>query len=175
MAHGNKNGLHGENGSTFEDSFKRLQEVVQKLSEGNLTLQEALSAFEEGIELADRCGQMLDTAELRLKQVSAQSTRAAAESLAELEKVARESPAEDEGGESISVEFESYESRLVFDAPVNIPIPRSPGGNLAYSPLPGERPGSQRPPKGGKADSSGQAAFNPGDKPELDPLFDEED
>ncbi len=174
MANGNRNGLHGENSGTFEESFKRLQEVVQKLSEGNLTLQEALSAFEEGMTLSDRCMQMLDSAELRLKQVSAQSTRAAAASLDELELVARRSPGEDERESIVSVEFESYESRLVFDVPMD-DVPVATGGNLAYSPLPGERRGSPQPPKAEKAGGSGQAAFNPGDELELDPLFDEDD
>ena len=61
---------HGNYSATFEQQFGRLQEVVQRLSDGNLTLQEALSAFEEGMSLADRCAQMLDEAELRVKQVS---------------------------------------------------------------------------------------------------------
>src|SRR5947209_19022527 len=108
MAQGNRNGLHGENGGTFEESFKRLQEVVQKLSEGNLTLQEALSAFEEGMALSDRCMKMLDTAELRLKQVSAQSTRAAAEALDQLESVVRQSAVQDEGSNIVSLELASY-------------------------------------------------------------------
>lgn len=181
MAQGksNRNGLHGENEATFEESYKRLQEVVQKLSEGNLTLQEALSAFEEGMELADRCMMMLDAAELRLKQVSAQSTRAAAQSLDELETVARRLPAEDEGTETVTIEFESYESRLVFDVPSDIQLPRSSTTNLAYSPLPGERHSPQQPPTGDKAVGPGQAATSttntPMEIPELDPLFDDED
>src|SRR6476646_3653317 len=115
MAQGNKNGLHGEDSASFEDSFRRLQEVVAKLSEGNLTLQEALSAFEEGMALAERCTQMLDAAELRLKQVSAQATRQAAQALDELEEVSRRSPAADEAEGIVSVELESFETRLVFE------------------------------------------------------------
>ncbi len=72
---GNRNGIHGADGATFEQSFSRLQEVVQKLSAGNLTLQEALAAFEEGMALAERCQTMLDQAQLRIKQVSAKAAR----------------------------------------------------------------------------------------------------
>jgi exodeoxyribonuclease VII small subunit len=174
MAQGNKNGLHGENGTTFEESFTRLQEVVQKLSDGNLTLQDALAAFEEGMELAERCTQMLDTAELRLKQISAESSRSAADALGELEAVMRQSPAMDEREEVLSVELESYETRLVFEVPADADSPDSSKANLAYSPLPGERGGKRQPP-GEQAKSVNQTKFNPGDELELDPLFDEED
>src|SRR5437764_1109795 len=77
MAESNKNGVHGNNNASFEQSFQRLQEVVQTLSEGNLTLEDALSLFEEGMGLADRCAHMLDEAELRLERVSTQLTKSA--------------------------------------------------------------------------------------------------
>ncbi len=109
---------HGENSQGFEQDFRRLQEVVQKLSEGNLTLGEALSAFEEGMALADSCGQMLDEAELRVKQVSERAMRAGSASLADIDRAMR-SPLpldEDEvegdaaAPELISFEIETYES-----------------------------------------------------------------
>ena len=84
-AQGKGNGVHGENGVTFEQSFGRLQEVVQRLSEGSLTLQEALTSFEEGMALADMCLQMLDEAESRLRQVSARTARSAAQALEDLD------------------------------------------------------------------------------------------
>src|SRR5438105_9510019 len=68
---------------SFEESFRRLQEVVQRLSEGSLTLQEAMAAFEEGMSLADRCATMLDEAELRVKQVSDKALRAGSALIAE--------------------------------------------------------------------------------------------
>jgi exodeoxyribonuclease VII small subunit len=196
MAQGNKNGLHGENSASFEESFRRLQEVVQTLSEGSLTLQEALSAFEEGMALADRCTQMLDAAELRLKQVSAQATRQAAQSLDELEEVGRRSPAADEVEGVIAVELESYETRLVFELPEDekettgdsLPLSEAKGRttgdgggrksnvNLAYSPLPGEQRASKQAPADKASGSKGtQGRFNPGDEMDLDPLFDEDD
>jgi exodeoxyribonuclease VII small subunit len=188
MTQGNKNGLHGENSASFEESFRRLQEVVQTLSEGNLTLQEALSAFEEGMALADRCTQMLDAAELRLKQVSAQATRQAAQSLDELEEVGRRSPAADEVEGVIAVELESYETRLVFEVPEDEKETTDDGRqtgdggvrkssvNLAYSPLPGEQRGSKQAPVENASGSKGtQGRFNPGDEMDLDPLFDEDD
>src|SRR3954466_1702453 len=79
MVESNKNGVHAENAAGFEESFRRLQEVVQTLSQGSLTLEEALSSFEEGMRLADTCTRMLDEAELRLERVSESVARAAAE------------------------------------------------------------------------------------------------
>src|SRR4051794_38525359 len=76
---------HGDNRPSFEQNFTRLQEVVAKLSDGNLTLQEALSAYEEGMSLADRCARMLDEAELRVKQVSERALRSASSSLTDLD------------------------------------------------------------------------------------------
>lgn len=106
---------HGENGASFEQSFLRLQEVVQKLSEGNLTLQEALESFEEGMGLADRCAQMLEEAELRIKQVSERSLRAGASALQEIDEAMRAAQGKGEP-ELISFEVETFEGTVFFEA-----------------------------------------------------------
>src|SRR5438045_6386259 len=124
MAESNNNGVHGDNDATFEQSFRRLQEVVQKLSEGNLTLEDALSSFEEGMGLADRCAHMLDEAELRLERVSTQLTKSAMGSV-EMPKsaVAPEDLGDLEAfetggdGELVSFEVASFEERVTFSAP----------------------------------------------------------
>ncbi len=51
----------------FESGMKRLQEVVEALEGQELTLEEAVSLFEEGMELSKRCAQILDKAEKRIK------------------------------------------------------------------------------------------------------------
>src|SRR5918911_2380984 len=151
MAESNKNGVHGDNNASFEQCFRRLQEVVQRLSEGNLTLEEALSSFEEGMRLADACARMLDEAELRLERVSERVARAAAERV-EAQKDQTLKPV---GGadEILALDISSYEERIVFSAPPDTPVPPSPTANLAYSPLPGERRGSRtrQPSPGSKA------------------------
>jgi exodeoxyribonuclease VII small subunit len=43
----------------FEKSLKRLERIVQELEDGNLSLDEALRKYEEGIELAKGCSKML--------------------------------------------------------------------------------------------------------------------
>ncbi len=54
---------------TYEQAFRELETVVQKLEAGELPLEEALGLFERGQALASRCSQLLDQAELRLKQL----------------------------------------------------------------------------------------------------------
>lgn len=116
MAQGNNKAAHADKGASFEQSFMRLQEVVQKLSDGQLTLQEALASFEEGMSLADRCAQMLDEAELRVKQVSERAVRSGSSGLAELDQAMRNSPLADEP-ELVTFEVESYENTVVIAAP----------------------------------------------------------
>lgn len=50
----------------FEDSLKRLEEIVERLEDDELSLEESLKLFEEGVELARACGQRLDQAEKRV-------------------------------------------------------------------------------------------------------------
>ena len=54
----------------FEQAFEELGTVVARLESGDLPLEEALALFERGQELAARCSDMLDKAELRLKTLS---------------------------------------------------------------------------------------------------------
>lgn len=55
---------------TFEQAFEELGEVVARLEAGDLPLEEALALFERGQDLAARCAEMLDKAELRLKTLA---------------------------------------------------------------------------------------------------------
>ena len=55
--------------ASFESSFTRLEEVVRKLEEGKLTLDQASSLFEEGMRLAKACNQALSAAELRITRL----------------------------------------------------------------------------------------------------------
>ena len=55
---------------TFEQAFTELEESVQKLEAGGLTLDEGLALFERGQSLAAHCSQQLDEAELKIKQIT---------------------------------------------------------------------------------------------------------
>jgi exodeoxyribonuclease VII small subunit len=54
---------------TFEQALEELQEVVGNLESGELALEDSLRLFERGQALADRCGQLLEQAELRMRQL----------------------------------------------------------------------------------------------------------
>ncbi|MGA2284781.1 MAG: exodeoxyribonuclease VII small subunit [Dehalococcoidia bacterium] len=54
---------------TFEELYRRLEETVAKLEEGGLPLERSLALYEDGMTLARRCQEMLDTAEVRIRQL----------------------------------------------------------------------------------------------------------
>lgn len=54
---------------SFEEAFKELEDTVQRLEEGGLTLDESIALFERGMKLAEHCGQKLDEAELKVSQL----------------------------------------------------------------------------------------------------------
>ncbi len=55
-----------ENKKSFEESMKRLEEVVRLLERGDAPLDGALSLFEEGTALIKDCTKMLDEAEQKV-------------------------------------------------------------------------------------------------------------
>ena len=54
----------------FEVSLASLEAVVAKLESGELELEQALAAFEEGVALARQCSSRLEAAELRIKMLA---------------------------------------------------------------------------------------------------------
>jgi exodeoxyribonuclease VII small subunit len=58
-----------EEGITFEDAMKRLEELVDKLGEGNLSLEDSLKMFQEGMELCKVCNKKLDEAEYKVEKL----------------------------------------------------------------------------------------------------------
>ena len=44
----------------FEDALSSLESIVEKLERGELSLEESLAAFEEGIRLSRMCSKKLD-------------------------------------------------------------------------------------------------------------------
>ena len=51
---------------TFEHSLARLEELVEKLEVGGLSLEESLMVFEEGKKLEKKCQELLDKAQKRV-------------------------------------------------------------------------------------------------------------
>ena len=51
----------------FEEALKDLEEVVDRLEQGNLSLKDTLSEYENGIKLYKQCTALLEDAEKRFK------------------------------------------------------------------------------------------------------------
>ncbi len=50
----------------FEDSMKRLEDIVQRLEGGEMPLEDSLRVFEEGMKLAAFCSRKLEEAEKKV-------------------------------------------------------------------------------------------------------------
>jgi exodeoxyribonuclease VII small subunit len=59
---------------SFEQAFGELENTVQKLETGGLTLEQSLTLFERGQALAAHCNTLLDSAELKVRQLSPEGT-----------------------------------------------------------------------------------------------------
>ncbi len=53
----------------FETSLAKLEDVVNRLESGDLTLDEALKAFEEGVKHAAICNKKLNEAEKKIEML----------------------------------------------------------------------------------------------------------
>ncbi|MBI3111486.1 MAG: exodeoxyribonuclease VII small subunit [Ignavibacteriales bacterium] len=56
--------------NSFEQSLKRLEEIVESLEAGNVPLDEAVSLYEEGIQLSKQCAGKLKETELKIKKLT---------------------------------------------------------------------------------------------------------
>ena len=55
--------------ATFEANMQRLEQIVRAMERGDIALEESLKLFQEGTELVQSCGKLLDEAELQVKMV----------------------------------------------------------------------------------------------------------
>jgi exodeoxyribonuclease VII small subunit len=51
----------------FEEALEKLEEIVRRMEAGEMTLEESLKAFEEGIKLSRLCMKKLDEADRRVE------------------------------------------------------------------------------------------------------------
>ena len=51
----------------FEEAFKRLEQIVGNLESGDLSLEESMKLFEEGIGLTEACKTRLEDAEQKIQ------------------------------------------------------------------------------------------------------------
>ena len=55
---------------SFERACSRIDEIVELLDHGQLTLDQSLGLYEEAVELVRHCNAILDSAEVRLSRLS---------------------------------------------------------------------------------------------------------
>lgn len=62
--------MTGTTDKDFEASLKKLEQIVRELESGDVSLNESLSKFEEGIGLYKKCRETLEGAEKKIKILS---------------------------------------------------------------------------------------------------------
>ena len=55
---------------SFEESIKELTNIVGKIEQGQIPLQDSLSQYEKGMELIKQCRTILQKAEKRIEKIS---------------------------------------------------------------------------------------------------------
>lgn len=50
----------------IEESFKVLEDIVQKLESGNLPINEALKLYKDGVKLVEKCNMQMDKVEKQI-------------------------------------------------------------------------------------------------------------
>jgi len=54
---------------SYEEAFERLQEISQLLEDGNVSLDDSIKYYEQGVLLKDFCEKKLKDAEMKIKTV----------------------------------------------------------------------------------------------------------
>ncbi|MCD6380203.1 exodeoxyribonuclease VII small subunit [bacterium] len=54
----------------FEDSMERLENIVRKLEDESIPLEDSIRLYEEGIKIGKKCKNILNQADQRIKQLS---------------------------------------------------------------------------------------------------------
>ena len=57
-----------EKKESLEEALRRLEEIVEKLGEETVTLDESLDLFSQGMKLSEACKKRLDEAELVIEE-----------------------------------------------------------------------------------------------------------
>ncbi|WP_428356398.1 exodeoxyribonuclease VII small subunit [Methyloprofundus sp.] len=64
----------------FEDSLKGLEEIVEQLEQGDISLEESLKSFEQGVNLTRTCQKALQEAEQKVQILLAKNGQQTLES-----------------------------------------------------------------------------------------------
>ncbi len=59
---------------SFEEALKQLESIVNQLEQDDITLEDSVKLYEEGVKLSKFCTEVLEDAELRIEQVNEANT-----------------------------------------------------------------------------------------------------
>ncbi|MEX0723143.1 MAG: exodeoxyribonuclease VII small subunit [Gracilimonas sp.] len=60
---------------SFEEALKKLESIVGKLEDEDITLEDSVKLYEEGVKISKFCTEILEQAELRIEQVNEANTQ----------------------------------------------------------------------------------------------------
>lgn len=58
----------------FEEALKKLESIVEQLEEEEITLEDSVNLYEEGVKMSKFCTEILEQAEQRIEQVNEANT-----------------------------------------------------------------------------------------------------
>ncbi len=58
---------------TLEETFEKIDEVMEKLSDDEMPLEESFNVYKEGMELLDGCKKIIEDVEKKVEELSAAS------------------------------------------------------------------------------------------------------
>lgn len=54
---------------SFEEALTKLEAIVEKLDDDEITLEESVQLYEEGLKLSKICSETLENAELKIEEI----------------------------------------------------------------------------------------------------------
>lgn len=66
---GAASGQHNAEEMSFQDMLNQLEQIVNELESGELSLEQSLAKFEEGVRLARKLESILSRTEMRIQQI----------------------------------------------------------------------------------------------------------
>ena len=58
---------------SFEQALKELEDIVQRLEQEEVSLEESIELYQKGVKLSKKCSEILEKAELKIKEVQSGS------------------------------------------------------------------------------------------------------
>lgn len=58
---------------SFEQALKKLEGIVQRLEQEEVSLEESIELYQKGVKLSKKCSEILEKAELKIKEVQSGS------------------------------------------------------------------------------------------------------